>query len=379
MLNLDGTKIAHEAHAERLRAFLAGERVAPITMDMALTQKCQMACRFCYADLQRHEADPVPWEIWEQFLEDCVTIGHKPGEGVKAISLVSDGESTLSKSYYKFIYKAKSLGIDVASGTNGEALKHEEMPRLLESLTYLRINFNAAGPEANAKIMGTSVRAHNRVVSNVRELVRLKKRYESPCTIGLQMVLMPHYGHEVVPLAQFGRELGVDYLVIKHCSDDEVGRIAKANPDFSYAWYRRPETIALLEEAESYSTDTYKVQVKWSKLKVGRDRGYTRCHGAWLHLQISGTGLIAPCGSFFHPRYTDKHIGSLMTARFKDIWASERYGQVLESLRQPGFNPQHDCATLCLQDKTNEALFAHIDRGFPLPVVLDRSHHHNFL
>lgn len=373
-LYLDGTKLGLPEHAERLRAFLAGERVAPITIDMALTQKCQMACVFCYADLQQRESDPVPWEVYEQFLDDCVTIGHKPGEGVRAISLVSDGESTLAKSFYRFIRKAKANGIDVASGTNGEALKVEEMPMLVDSLTYLRINLNAATPEANAKIMGTSVKAFERVIENVRELVRVKRARGSSCTIGLQMVLMPEYGHEAVPLAKFGKELGVDYLVIKHCSDDEIGRLG-----VDYAWYVLPRTIAMLREAEAQSCEGYSVQVKWSKIKTGRDREYSRCYGTALHLQMSGTGLVAPCGSFFHERYKRHHIGDIKETRFRDIWASQAYRDVIDYLRSEHFDPRKECATLCLQDRTNLALFNLIHHDKPLPPVAADIHGRNFL
>ena len=374
--HLDGTKIAHPAHAERLRAFLAGERVAPITMDMALTQKCQAACTFCYADLQQRPEDPVPWEVWERFLWDCTEIGHKRGEGVKAISLVSDGESTLSKSYYRFIRTAKDLGIDVASGTNGEALKPEELPMLVRNLSYLRINLNAATAEANGKIMGYKdpEKSWARVIGNVREMVRLKRELNAPCTIGLQMVLMPHYGHEAVKLARLGRDLGVDYLVLKHCSDDEVGRLG-----VDYSWYVKPETMEMLHEAEAQSTASYQVQVKWSKIKTGRDRQYSRCYGTPLHLQISGTGLVAPCGSFFSDAYKQYHIGHLLQSRFKDIWKSDKYTQVINHLKSDAFDPRKMCATLCLQDRTNKALYDHIDHGKPLPPVLDRSAHVNFL
>lgn len=371
--NLDGTKIALPAHAERLRAFLAGERIAPITIDMALTQKCQMACVFCYADLQQNPSEPVPWEIYENFLDDCVTIGHKPGEGVKAISLVSDGESTLNKDFYRFIQKAKANGIDVASGTNGEALKFEQMPMLVDNLTYLRFNLNAALPKENARIMGTSENAFHRVIRNVKEVVRLKKERGANCTIGLQMVLMPSYGNQIVPLAKFGATLGVDYLVIKHCSDDEAGRLG-----VDYSWYVKPETIALLEEAEAHSTDTYSVQVKWSKMRTGRDRTYSKCYGTALHLQMSGTGLVAPCGSFFHERYKRHHIGDIKETRFRDIWESQAYRDVIDYLKSEHFDPRKECETLCLQDKTNEALFALIDGGVPLTPALENDHR-NFL
>ena len=164
--HLDTTKIAF--HKERVEAWKSGERVAPITIDMALTQKCSYACTFCYAGLQQNPSSPVPWKVYEQFIDDCVEIGHKPGEGVKAISLVSDGESTENPDFYKFIDKCYDVGIDVASGTNGVKLQDDKLPEIVEKLTYLRININAAEPEAYAQIMGTSTKNYYKVLEIIK-------------------------------------------------------------------------------------------------------------------------------------------------------------------------------------------------------------------
>ncbi|HLW67469.1 MAG TPA: radical SAM protein [Gemmataceae bacterium] len=360
--HLDTTKIAF--HQERVAAWMRGERVAPITIDMALTQKCSYACTFCYAGLQQYPSAPVPWEAYENFLDDCVAIGHKPGEGVKAISLVSDGESTENPDYYRFIRKGKANGIDMASGTNGLKFVKEEMSSLVDFLTYLRINFNAAEPAAYAEIMGTPEPNYYKVIENIKELVRLKKERRSNVTIGLQMVLMPEYADQVIPLALLGKELGVDYTVIKHCSDDEEGRLG-----VDYAWYNSELAVELLKAAEALSTPEYSVQAKWSKIRTGRQRKYSKCFGTPLLLQMSGTGIVAPCGSFFHERYKRYHIGDIKEKRFKDIWASEEYQEVMSFLASEKFDARRMCETLCLQDKVNEALNELREHNIPLPDV----------
>ena len=134
-----------------------GEHVAPITIDMALTQKMiAMLARSVTRDCNKIPSEPVDWPAYERFLDDCVEIGHKPGHGVKAISLVSDGESTENPFFIRFIRKAKANGIDIASGTNGLKLKPNDFETIVDNLTYLRININAARPEPYAEIMGTS-------------------------------------------------------------------------------------------------------------------------------------------------------------------------------------------------------------------------------
>jgi MoaA/NifB/PqqE/SkfB family radical SAM enzyme len=373
-LNLDTTKIAY--HMDRLEAWRSGERVAPITIDMAMTQKCSYACTFCYAGLQQNPSGPVSWDIYEQFLDDCVEIGHKPGEGVKAISLVSDGESTENPDFYKFIRKSKANGIDIASGTNGLKLQKEELPSLVDSLTYLRFNINAAEPIAYAEIMGTAKSNYQKVINNIKECVRLKKERGSMVTIGLQMVLLPEYADQVIPLALLGKELGVDYTIIKHCSDDENGRLG-----VDYSWYKSETAMDLLTTAESLSTQSYSVQVKWSKISTGRERKYSKCFGTPLLLQMSGTGIVAPCGSFFHKRYGRFHIGDIKEERFSKVWASEAYQEVMSYLGSERFDPRKECATLCLQDKLNEVLFDLVESDKKLEDVTGKATpmHVNFI
>ena len=63
--HLDTTKVFFPQHRERLLAWERGERVAPITLDMALTQKCSFSCTYCYAGLQANNATPATWETYK--------------------------------------------------------------------------------------------------------------------------------------------------------------------------------------------------------------------------------------------------------------------------------------------------------------------------
>ena len=66
-------------------------------------------------------------------------------------------------------------------------------------------------------------------------------------------------------------------------------------------------------------------------------------------LQISGSGLVAPCGMLFNERYKRYHIGNICDNRFKDIWNSDEYWNVMKYLASPEFNAQKMCGTLCLR------------------------------
>jgi len=73
-------------------------------------------------------------------------------------------------------------------------------------------------------------------------------------------------------------------------------------------------------------------------------------------LQISGSGLVAPCGMLFNEQYKKFHIGNIATQRFRDIFQGERYWEVMNYLASPEFNAQKMCGSLCLQHKVNDTL-----------------------
>ncbi|MGB0683117.1 MAG: radical SAM protein [Magnetovibrionaceae bacterium] len=344
-LILDGTKIAW--HKDRVDAWARGERIAPITIDMALTRACNFACEYCYAMLQENDRQVINKKVIFEFLEDCAEIG------VKGISFVSDGESTISPVFVDAIRYGSELGLSMACGTNGFVLTERKLEEVLPHLTYLRINISAGERDRYAEIMGVKPHWYDRVCQNIRDMVAIKSRDNLDVTIGMQMVLMPEYADQVIPLAKLGQDLRPDYLVIKHCSDNEDGDLG-----VDYGAYEK--IYDLLHEAESYSDEGYQVSVKWSKIKAGNSRSYQRCYGPPFMIQLSGSGLVAPCGMLFNERYKKFHIGNICETRFKDIWASDKYWQVMNYLAGPDFNAQKMCGSLCLQHKVNETLDAYM-------------------
>ena len=111
-LILDSHKLSY--HYERVKAFENGERVAPVSVDMALTRACGAMCSFCYAMVQEpQERANIKTKEALNLLDDFKEIG------VKGVSLISDGESTLSKAYVPFIQHASNIGIDLCIAQNG--------------------------------------------------------------------------------------------------------------------------------------------------------------------------------------------------------------------------------------------------------------------
>lgn len=350
---LDGTKI--NWYHDRVRAWERGEKIAPITIDMALTTTCNMGCVFCYRYLQHNKRYKITKEHMTRFLDDCAEIG------VKGISLVSDGESSISPAYAHTLTHGHSVGLSMASASNAYLLKGELLEEVFPKLTYLRVNISAGEKERYNEIMGAKGDMYEQVLENIRSMVKIKKAGKSNCTIGMQMVFMPDFEDQLIPLAKLAVELEADYLVIKHCSDDELGTLGVKYGDYA-------KTYDTLRRAETLSTDRTLIKVKWSKIteccEKGALRSYQSCYGAPFLVQISGTGLVAPCGMLFNERYKDwAHIGNITEQGFKEIWESDKYWNVMNHLANkknipgmPPFNAQNMCGTLCLQHSVNRYL-----------------------
>ena len=347
-LILDSHKISY--HYDRVESWENGEKIAPVCVDMALTRSCGAMCSFCYAMMQEPQERPaIKVKEALNLLDDFVEIG------VKGVSLISDGESTLSKAYVPFIQHASEVGIDVGNATNGWEWEPEKIEQVLPYLTWVRFTVAAGRPESYAKIMfkgseHTSV--FDRAMSHIKYAVDLKKRKKLKCTLGIQMVLMPEFRDEIIPFAKHALDLGVDYGVIKHCSDDEFGTLG-----VDYGKYE--SMYDLLTKAEEMSSDDTKIVVKWEKIKDKGKPSYKRFYGPQFLLQISGSGLVAPSGMFFNARYSKFHMGNFTEERFIDIFRSDRYSRVMDYLASNDFDAQTMMGTLPIQHYVSVALDNH--------------------
>ena len=348
-LILDSHKLSY--HYDRVEAWENGEQISPVSIDMALTRACGAMCSFCYAMVQEpQERASIKTKDSLNLLDDFAEIG------VKGVSLISDGESTLSKAYVPFIQHAAKIGIDVGNATNGWEWEKEKIDQVLPFLTWVRFTVAAGKPESYAKIMfknSEHTPVFDRAMKHIKYAVDLKKKLNLKVTLGIQMVLLPEFKDEIIPFAKLATDLGVDYGVIKHCSDDEFGTLG-----VGYSKYE--DMYSLLSKAELMSNDKTKIIVKWSKIKDKGLPSYNRFYGPQFLLQISGSGLVAPSGMFFNARYSKLHIGNFVDERFINIFKSDRYSKIMNYLASPNFDAQTMMGTLPIQHYVSEALDNHL-------------------
>src|SRR3989338_1288657 len=350
-LILDSHKLAW--HYDRVAAWESGERIAPISVDMALTRACQANCRGCYAVLQEaQERSKMTCDSVYALLDDFAEIG------VRGVSLVSDGESTLSPHYVAFIQRATSLGIDVGSATNGWRLFPEVAEQVLPHLKWVRFTVLAGRPESFVRMMHGHAENHHifwTAMHNISEAVRLKHKHGWNVTLGIQTFVRPEDAAEIIPFAQLALDLGVDYAMVKHTSDDETGSMGIDNLAYD-------EVSEAIRQAETMSTDRTHITAKWSKLSGinAWPPPYKRVYGCPFLLQISGSGLVAQSGMFFNSRHSKLHIGNFTQERFIDLFRSERYWRTMDYLASPAMDAATMMGSLPITHYANVALDRHV-------------------
>ncbi|WP_130471684.1 radical SAM protein [Candidatus Magnetaquicoccus inordinatus] len=340
---MDGHKMIW--HPERVAAWMKGEPIAPLHIDTGLSKGCNIRCEYCFGALQRNSftkgKDLVfPREALLNFMRDSGKAG------VRSMALIGEAEPLLNPAVYEAIVVGTEAGVDMAVGTNGILLdtgRDGEMA--LEHLKWIRFNISAASAESYLKIHSSKDFA--KAISNIRFCTETKARKGLPVTVGLQMVLTPNNVNQVVPLAQLGKELGVDYLVVKQCSDmveNELGIFEQLGVYSSFE--------SLLKAAEAESAGSYRVIVKWGKIMNQGRRNYDQCLGVPFLLYVSGDGRVYPCGGFFDKEEEKYRMGDLKESSFIDIIASARYREVIELVKQIDVHSQ--CYTNCRTHAVND-------------------------
>lgn len=332
-------------HLERVNEWQRDEKIVPLHIDFGITTGCNMACKYCYGMIQQRTGKTkrydMPRKVIFNFLRDAKDIG------VKSVAFIGEGENTLNESLYDSLNYAKKIKLDVSLATNGIAIEKPKIKSLLEAVEWLRFNISAALPKTYSLMHSVPLEMFETTINNVKACVNIKRRYEIDVIIGIQMVVINENIIDIIPLAKLGKELGVDYLVIKPCSDTPDKKLNAPTDEYL-------DIEDILKEAESYSDENYIVSVKWSKIKNLGKKDYNVCYGTQFILGISGNGNVFPCGHWFNIRKDEFLMGSIVDSSFRNIIESKRYWDVQKKIQRVDVN--NECESNCRQHYVNEFL-----------------------
>lgn len=328
-------------HLERVNEWMNETRIPPLYIDMGITQFCNIACKYCvYATPEKRTNKMIPTNALIYFLKEASEIG------VKAVGFLGDGEPMIHPGVYDSVIAGSKLGLDMAISTNGLVLKSDKLKDFLAALTWIRFHIGTASSKKYEIVMGAKKNNYYKVVANIEKCVNLKKRYNLPITIGIQMVLIPECVDEIIKFAKLGKDIGVDYAVIKQYSEMKGLEHKLVIKNYEHC-------TALFQEAETYVDDKYNIIIKRRKMRQDKRR-YDRCFGCEFLPQISGNGDVYNCGNFFGNK--SYFIGNIVKEKFKDIVFGDRYLEVMKRTKN-NIDVHNECGIGCRQNEINEFLW----------------------
>jgi hypothetical protein len=338
---MNGNKMLH--HLDRVEAWRRGDHIAPIHIDAGLSKGY---------NTPKGSEKYFPREALLQYVRDCGDLG------VRSMALIGEAEPLLNPHVYEAIIEGKKAGVDMSMGTNGLMLDTGPLgEEALENLTWIRFNISAATPKDYARINGNN--DFDLAIEKIKFCVAIKKKKNLSLTVGLQMVLTPDNACQTIPLAILGKELGVDYTVIKQC-DDTITSAADRLDTFQ-------QFTDVLKGAETHTGKNYNVIVKWDKILNDSKRNYDQCLGAPFLLHSSGDGKLYTCANFFEGEKEEAYrLGDLVKHSFKELIESEHYWSVINKVYNC-INVHKECYSHCRTNSINDFLWefkdvpAHVD------------------
>lgn len=314
-------------HPDKIEAVRRTDATAPdlsypISVELTLTNRCNIDCVFC-SDLDlrnRENMAELDTETLFGLFEDL-----KAG-GTQGIVIEGGGEPTIHRDFAAIVGRLRSVGLPAGLITNGtRALSAEE----LSSLEWIRVSIDASTPEEWAKLKGQD--RFTRVLYNLRN-------YATHCrTVGVGYVVTNSNMSDIETFVLRIRQHGVSYVQFRPVVD---------TPDLA------PDDAAL-RYLRRYESDTFAVLIEGMEDNLPKSNAGLPCRAHSLTTVITGEGNVYLCGRLnIHPWI--KPIGNIRDTSFCDIWNGEERARHSRQVLDAGFCIEH--CPQCRLTKVNRLL-----------------------
>lgn len=254
MKYIRGDKIFY--HLEIISKYLKGEKIVPITMELHLTNRCNLKCNYCIY-MGKHNSDTLATDDAKEIIEDFSKIK------VKGLIFSGGGEPTVHKDFEKIVRFAYNCKLDIGLITNGVIY-----PDILKYLIWIRFSLDTFNRATYKKIKG--IDKFKQTENTIKKSITCKKKNNLKVTIGIQMVVTKDNYKDIISMAKYSENLGADYFQFRPLE----------NADYpNYVWGEINRALKYFELNSS------KIQVitsknKWNEITGGCRKAYKGCPGA---------------------------------------------------------------------------------------------------
>lgn len=293
----------------------------PVLSEVALTWRCNIECRFCYASctcISEPEEESLQEELSTKDVKKILDIIRRDAE-VPSVSFTG-GEPALREDLAELVdYAAGSLRMRVNLITNGTLITKKTAKSLKKAgLASAQVSIESPDPDIHDHIVGVK----NAFQASVNGLEALKTAgipahpHATLCRLNQQTLLRMAWFARSLGIDRFslnmiipaGRGIGDD-LAIKYSEIEDLVLEIKASAEENgvrFMWYS-PTPMCLFNPVSH---------------QLG-NKGCSACEGL---LSVDPFGRVLPCSSWKEP------LGNLLTDGFRAIWFGEQ-GKALREKR----------------------------------------------
>lgn len=337
----------------------------PYHVEIYPADRCNIDCFFCSTAAIRG-TDELPMERFTELL------GELREAGTRSILLAGGGEPLFHRKIKPFLAAIRDARLPVEDLTTNGVLVTDEVAALLtEVCDDVTFSLNTAEAESYAQMMRTPARNFERVVENIRKVVRMRGRGRRP-KVRVQFLVWRENYTQIPRMYDLARDVGADAIVFNGLSHlrpdqtmsvDETGEMMRL-----YEAVVRRDEYRTIETIQSFEQDiTPLVREMNDRLTVERSRVHpalrairllgrrdftlrekiahhvlqrrrrrstdpalpTECLIGWYSLVIRSDGLVAPCCIF-----QATPMGNVFRQSVDEIWNGERYQRFRSELRR---------------------------------------------
>ncbi len=337
---IDSHKLIY--HVDRVGDWERGRDIYPLYIEISPYGGCNHRCIFCALDYLEYKPQMLDTKVLKRFLKDIA------GKGVKSIMFAGEGEPLLHRDIAELIRYAKDQGLDIAITTNGVLLDKTLMEKVLPRLSWLRFSLNAGTAKNYAHIHKAGAGDFDKVIANVKEAVKMRKKRRLPVTIGAQFLLLNENRKDAGRLAKILKEAGADYLIIKPYSQHprSYNRLGRA--------LHYDKLLSLEKGLRKYDKEGFQVVFrKRTMLHILDKKPYGKCLGLPFWSYLSSRGDLYACSAFLG----DKRFcyGNIYKEPFEKAWKGLKRRRVTAMMDRSW--DIKNCREACRLDAINRYLW----------------------
>tara|TARA_Y100000310_G_C20700345_1_gene829136 strand:+ start:6218 stop:7396 length:1179 start_codon:yes stop_codon:yes gene_type:complete len=347
------------ANMDYVEKFLKTGISSPILVEVDPSNTCNHACGFCISSyihlpeskgLETYDKSIMPREQLLTLSEDLIKIK------TKAINWTGGGEPTVNPSLKEAVQLVSKSPVKMGMFTNGTMLdKFDLFETLADNMSWVRLSIDAGTEESYNNIRRVKPAYDwNKMVSNMKELIRVRNKSGSKMDIGVGFVLTPDNYTEIIEFAKFFNEFDIAYCQFK---PEIVNKEREGGKQRTLEFFNNLKPY--FTEAESILGDKFQVNdYKVTDLKEDRNffgRTYKKCLGSQVSPCVGADGNVYVCTN--HRGYKQYSYGSIYDKSFIDIWndISVRNNIMKVIEEEEEFS---NCTALCKPHESNKILYS---------------------